>query len=117
VARRNPRRLPRRPRPDRTTSGRELHTTADHLQRTLDRRARIVALDEDDRHAILRALEDCPTALLEFPRNARPGSVLEAGRRAVRERRVPRPSRESLLESHITLTLYHVQGIKLKCGK
>lgn len=36
------------------------------LQRTLDRGARIVALDEPDRHAILRVLEDCPDQLLEL---------------------------------------------------
>jgi hypothetical protein len=38
-------------------------TTADHLERTLDRGARIVALEEYDRHAILRVLEDCPDEL------------------------------------------------------
>ena len=41
----------------------EITTTADHLERTLDRGARIVALDENDRHAILRVLEDCPEEL------------------------------------------------------
>ena len=44
----------------------ELDVHADHLQRTLDRGARIVALDEPDRHAILRVLEDCPDQLLEL---------------------------------------------------
>lgn len=41
-------------------------THADHLQRTLDRGARIVALDEADRHAILRVLADAPDELLEL---------------------------------------------------
>jgi len=44
----------------------ELDTHADHLQRTLDRDARIVALDENDRHAILQVLEECPDELLEL---------------------------------------------------
>ena len=44
----------------------ELDTHADHLQRTLDRGARIVALDVADREAILRVLEDCPDELLEL---------------------------------------------------
>lgn len=44
----------------------ELDRHADHLQRTLGRGARIVALDESDRHAILRVLEDCPGELLEL---------------------------------------------------
>jgi len=44
----------------------ELDTHADHLQRTHERGARIVALDEADRHAILRVLKDCPDELLEL---------------------------------------------------
>ena len=44
----------------------ELDSPADHLQRTLGRGARVVALDEFDRHAILRVLEDCPDQLLEL---------------------------------------------------
>lgn len=44
----------------------DLHPTADHLQRTLDRGARIVALDGNDRHAILRVLEERPDELLEL---------------------------------------------------
>jgi hypothetical protein len=44
----------------------DLTTTADHLQRTLDRGARIVALDDDDRHALLRVLEDCPDGLTDL---------------------------------------------------
>ena len=43
-----------------------LDTTADHLQRTHERGARIVALDEAGRHAILRVLEDCTDDLLEL---------------------------------------------------
>ena len=43
-----------------------IDATADHLQRTHERGARIVALDENDRHAILRAIEDCPDELLEL---------------------------------------------------
>lgn len=43
-----------------------LDTHAEHLQRTLDRGARIVALDEADRHAILRVLADAPEELLEL---------------------------------------------------
>ena len=44
----------------------EFDTHADHLQRTLDRGARIVALDAADRHAILRVLADAPDELLEL---------------------------------------------------
>jgi hypothetical protein len=44
----------------------EFDTHAEHLQRTLDRGARIVALDEADRHAILRVLEDAPDGLLDL---------------------------------------------------
>jgi len=44
----------------------ELDPHADHLERTLERGARIVALDENDRHAILRVLEECPDDLLEL---------------------------------------------------
>jgi hypothetical protein len=44
----------------------ELDPHADHLERTLERGARIVALDENDRHAILRVLEECPDELLEL---------------------------------------------------
>jgi hypothetical protein len=43
-----------------------LDSHADHLQRTLDRGALIGALDEPDRHAILRVLEDCPDQLLKL---------------------------------------------------
>jgi hypothetical protein len=44
----------------------DITTVADHLERTLDRGTRIVALDEDERHAILRVLEECPDGLLEL---------------------------------------------------
>jgi hypothetical protein len=44
----------------------DLDPYADHLQRALDRGARIVALEEDDRHAILRALDDRPEKLTEL---------------------------------------------------
>ncbi len=58
----------------------EFDTHADHLQRTLDRGARIVALDEPHWHAILRVLADAPDELLEL--RATLGSVAE-GRRAL----------------------------------
>jgi hypothetical protein len=39
---------------------------ADHLERALDRGARIVALDVSDREAILQALEGCPDSLADL---------------------------------------------------
>ena len=39
---------------------------ADHLERALDRGARIVALDVSDREAILQALEGCPDTLADL---------------------------------------------------
>jgi hypothetical protein len=39
---------------------------ADHLERALDRGARIVALDVADREAILQALEGCPDSLADL---------------------------------------------------
>ena len=44
----------------------ELTFTAERLERAYDREARIVALDNPDREAILRALEDCPEELAEL---------------------------------------------------
>ena len=44
----------------------ELDRPADHLERTLARGARIVALDVEDREAILQVLDDCPDALHEL---------------------------------------------------
>ena len=44
----------------------ELVDTAERLERTYDREARIVALDVPDREAIRRVLEECPEGLLEL---------------------------------------------------
>ena len=44
----------------------ELVATAERLERAHDREAKIVALDVDDREAILRVLEDCPNELEEL---------------------------------------------------
>lgn len=44
----------------------ELVDTAERLERAYDREAKFVALDIDDREAILRILEDCPGKLLEL---------------------------------------------------
>lgn len=67
----------------------EFDTHADHLQRTLDRGARIVALDEADRHAILRVLEECPDEL-QASGNAHPGSSVASGRGALGAKISPR---------------------------
>ena len=66
MARRNPRTGYRRCRLIDRLRAEAFDIHADHLQRTLDRGARIVALDENDRHAVLRVLEDCPDELLEL---------------------------------------------------
>ena len=44
----------------------DLPVHADHLERALDRGARIVALDVADREAILQALEGCPDTLADL---------------------------------------------------
>ena len=44
----------------------DLDDHADHLERALDRGARIVALDVSDREAIIQALEGCPDSLADL---------------------------------------------------
>jgi hypothetical protein len=44
----------------------DLADHADHLERALDRGARIVALDVSDREAIIQALEGCPESLADL---------------------------------------------------
>ena len=68
----------------------ELDPHADHLERTLDRGARIVALDENDRHAILRVMEECPDELLELRATLIQEARMAEERRALMRRREDR---------------------------
>jgi hypothetical protein len=59
----------------------QLYTEAEQLERADDRGARIVALDIQEREAILRVLEDCSDGLPGAARHAGPGTRVAPARR------------------------------------